>query len=302
MRKLFLFIVTGLLFLLALVALVPQLNANSTTLTLTAPASSPPGSVVDIALHVSGAVDLTAYEFELNIDTTYVTYVDFVSAEFIGQTITCDATTERCALVLGPAGDANRRELGEYSYGNGTAASGTGLLGTIRLQSTGTLGATPVTLNAARISDANANGAQPQAQNTTLLFASPTAITLVDFSAEIQPDGTIRLLWQTATELDNVGFNVYRSATDTFDASSAVQLNAALIPTQAVFGMAHLTNCSTQPLQPAPGITSSKISTLTARARSTARLWSTAPHRLRPPSPVLIVMGCRCGWCSCCWR
>jgi hypothetical protein len=58
---------------------------------------------------------------------------------------------------------------------------------------------------------------------------SPTAVTLASFSAE--PDETdIVITWQTTIEIDNVGFNLYRS-----DAANGPysQLNEALIPSQA---------------------------------------------------------------------
>jgi hypothetical protein len=56
-------------------------------------------------------------------------------------------------------------------------------------------------------------------------WEEPTAVTLVDFTAT--PAGErVTLRWETATEIDNAGFNLYRSSVDT---GPAVRLNAALI-------------------------------------------------------------------------
>ncbi len=67
------------------------------------------------------------------------------------------------------------------------------------------------------------------------LDPDPASVTLVDFSATAQDNG-ILLTWETATEIDNLGFNLYRS---TAVNGAYVRLNGELIPTQnpgAVFG------------------------------------------------------------------
>jgi hypothetical protein len=57
----------------------------------------------------------------------------------------------------------------------------------------------------------------------------PTAITLAAFEAA-QQGGDILVTWETATELDNLGFNVYRSVAQH---GTRIKLNASLIPGQA---------------------------------------------------------------------
>ncbi len=65
-------------------------------------------------------------------------------------------------------------------------------------------------------------------QSCTVTFTSPLAVTLNDFSAQ-QVDDFVRVTWETASELDNRGFNLYRGVSpDGWDR----QLNAALIPSQ----------------------------------------------------------------------
>jgi hypothetical protein len=60
---------------------------------------------------------------------------------------------------------------------------------------------------------------------------APTAVNLVSFTAAPAPDGAaIALEWETATEIDNVGFNLYRAGS--LD-GLRTRLNASLIPSQA---------------------------------------------------------------------
>ena len=61
--------------------------------------------------------------------------------------------------------------------------------------------------------------------------ASPTAVRLESFQAEAQPAaGAIALAWQTAQEIDNRGFNLWRGASPD---GPDQQLNDAIIPSQA---------------------------------------------------------------------
>ncbi|NUO10201.1 MAG: hypothetical protein HUU08_16290 [Candidatus Brocadia sp.] len=59
-----------------------------------------------------------------------------------------------------------------------------------------------------------------------LSYEDPTAVTLVSFTAR-EADGKIILKWDTATEVDNAGFNVYRADSE---GGSYVQINDTLIP------------------------------------------------------------------------
>jgi hypothetical protein len=69
----------------------------------------------------------------------------------------------------------------------------------------------------------------------------PTAVTLVSFEATPQEDGVL-VTWETAIEIDSVGFNLYRSE---LPDGEYVRLNDALIPSQspgAVSGAAYVWN------------------------------------------------------------
>ncbi|MDX9954246.1 MAG: GEVED domain-containing protein [Anaerolineae bacterium] len=77
--------------------------------------------------------------------------------------------------------------------------------------------------------------AEGETEDWYFLPKDPTAVDLARFEAAAQAEG-ILLEWETASELDNLGFNLYRSTELNGD---YIQLNAALIPAQnpgAVFG------------------------------------------------------------------
>lgn len=87
------------------------------------------------------------------------------------------------------------------------------------------------------------NTAQAMALGTQWIYANaqlrldpdPASVSLADFSVMAQENG-ILLTWETATEMDNLGFNLYRS---TAVNGEYRLLNEELIPTQvpgAVFG------------------------------------------------------------------
>ena len=61
------------------------------------------------------------------------------------------------------------------------------------------------------------------------LNPAPTSVALTRFQAKPTRQG-IRVEWETASELDNVGFNLYRSESPD---GPQVQINASLIPSQA---------------------------------------------------------------------
>jgi hypothetical protein len=59
------------------------------------------------------------------------------------------------------------------------------------------------------------------------------AVTLADFGAEPQSEA-VRVYWTTATEIQTLGFNLYRA--DTEDFATAIRINDELIPAQGTGG------------------------------------------------------------------
>ncbi len=78
------------------------------------------------------------------------------------------------------------------------------------------------------LSGVTTTGAILDAQ-AALLGAAPLAVTLADFTAQGETDHIV-VSWETVTETDNLGFNLYRS--ETVD-GARVQVNPALIPAKA---------------------------------------------------------------------
>jgi hypothetical protein len=72
------------------------------------------------------------------------------------------------------------------------------------------------------------NGPLTRTLDVRLQVGKPTAITLVSFEASAS-ESEVRLTWETAAEIDNEGFNIWRS--ETAD-GSYVKLNSSLIPAQ----------------------------------------------------------------------
>jgi len=58
------------------------------------------------------------------------------------------------------------------------------------------------------------------------ISSDPTAVDLIDFHAE-KSDGIVSLFWETATELNNMGFNLYRSTSPDGDRT---RINADMVP------------------------------------------------------------------------
>ena len=57
----------------------------------------------------------------------------------------------------------------------------------------------------------------------------PTAVSLVSFKAKVNGDGSVTLAWETASEVDNAGFNIYRSKRSD---GTYKKVNGKLIPAQ----------------------------------------------------------------------
>lgn len=94
----------------------------------------------------------------------------------------------------------------DNSNGSGGGAGHTGAAG-------GNLGnATSFNSGANPTGTNGTTGAGPLAGSVTLNCLGSLPIKLVNFKAVVQDDNTVRLLWSTATEKNNLGFEVERSA------------------------------------------------------------------------------------------
>ena len=66
----------------------------------------------------------------------------------------------------------------------------------------------------------------PKYYSSTNKQSGATVVTLVSFTANAGDDGSVTLAWETATEVDNAGFNLYRSRRKN---GTYTQINNALI-------------------------------------------------------------------------
>jgi len=67
---------------------------------------------------------------------------------------------------------------------------------------------------------------EPTPSPTPAPTGSPTVITLVSFKARTISGGNVVLTWETAAEIDNAGFNIYRARSE---GGTYTKINSALI-------------------------------------------------------------------------
>lgn len=65
-----------------------------------------------------------------------------------------------------------------------------------------------------------------------LATETPTAVVLESFNVTDQADGTVQIVWETASEINHAGFNIYRRAANSRSAWS--QINTALIASAGI--------------------------------------------------------------------
>ncbi|HSN77670.1 MAG TPA: hypothetical protein VL334_21560 [Anaerolineae bacterium] len=99
------------------------------------------------------------------------------------------------------------------------------IVGTVAAGTTGNLVATATVSTPEGVEDAVSSNNSA----TATVTANPTAVTLAEFSAVQQGDAVL-VTWETASELHNRGFNLYRG---TAAAGPDRQLNSTLIPSQS---------------------------------------------------------------------
>jgi hypothetical protein len=145
------------------------------TLALIGPSTpQPPTGVIDIQVSIAGAVNLAAFEFDLEYDRSLIQVTGIIPQPFLGATASCNPSAARCAVALGPLDRNNTTSVGAYSYGTGSGATGAGVVAILRLQPTGASGTVSLRLSNALIADVAAMPVTPATQDATIVLMAPT--------------------------------------------------------------------------------------------------------------------------------
>lgn len=152
-------------------------------------------------------------------------YVDVTDASSNGGTVTIIFDMTDSGITGYTAGNASYYHLLGRSETTGAFSDVTSTCG-----ATVSTAGDRITFSGVSVSCLGSNFTVGTTDNTNgPLGPAPTAITLASFEAVPQADG-ILVTWETALELDNVGFNLYRSTAVNGD---YIRLNDTLIPSQA---------------------------------------------------------------------
>lgn len=136
------------------------------------PGPQPPDGVIDVAITISGAANLGAFEFDVTYDPAQVEVVNVTTSDLLGRTTACDPQVDRCAVALAPLDRPGAASVGVFSYGAGAGVSGDGTLAVIRLRPTARGGPAALRLEHVLLADDAANSITPTVQDATLLVMS----------------------------------------------------------------------------------------------------------------------------------
>jgi hypothetical protein len=238
-----------------------------------------PGGLLDIEVRVEGVTNLAAFELELDWEPEQVTFTHFTLASFLGNDeATCDAGRGRCAIPLGPlAREPGIERIGAFSYGNGSAASGSGLLATLHFEiNEAAAGTTVIAPLGAFLADTQVNRIVPDASGAMIQIGpvtpSPTATEqpIVTPTASNTPRAT-----QTATAPASATPSTIPSATS----------EASATPTGTSVASATATPTATptsMPTQTASPSATTTLPTATVNPSPTATVGHTQHRRYLP--------------------
>lgn len=186
--------------------------------------TAPAGAEFSVDVVVDGAGQLAGWQAALVFDPAYLQILAITGGGLI-------TSAGRVETILGPWVDSPGRILiGAYTRGQAPGASGSGLLAHVRLRSL-TQGASALALEQVLLTTLDpTNQVDTQAATATgsqIIIEAPVAVSLASFAAHAATDGIV-VTWETASELDNQGFNLYRAADP-----AAPQDLLAFVPSQA---------------------------------------------------------------------
>lgn len=177
---------------------------------------------ITLDLAVEDVANLAAWEVKLSFDPARLEIAQVTPGPFL-------AITGRTVESLQLAPGSRQLSLGGYTYGDLPAVSGAGLLARLTVRGLAA-GQAPITLSGPILAGMDGSGVRPlpvAASGAVVNVTQPLAVALASFQATAQRDG-ILVAWETVSELDNQGFNLYRAADP-----AAPQELLAFIPSQA---------------------------------------------------------------------
>ncbi len=127
--------------------------------------------------------------------------------------------------------DNTAGSLCTYVIGTLVVGGGGQFTYTVQLADPWPIGGSPGVTIVAHITDDGHNGADPTPNNNVSNSATtPTAVTLLYFGVEAVTDSQVTLGWATATEVDHLGFWLYRAAVNDFAQAQTLTFLPAAMP------------------------------------------------------------------------
>lgn len=177
---------------------------------------------ITLDLVVEDVANLAGWEVKLSFDPTLLEITQVAPGPFLAST---DRITESLQLALA----AGQLAIGGYTYGDPEPVSGAGVLAQLTVRGLAA-GQAPITLSDPILAGMDGSGVLSlpvAASGAVVNVTQPLAVALASFQATAQRDA-ILVSWETVSELDNQGFNLYRAADP-----AAPQELLAFIPSQA---------------------------------------------------------------------
>ncbi len=192
----------------------------------------PANEQATVCIYVQDVVDLYGADFELSFPgmVGIATIVDKIEDEEGVQIQPSTAFLKKPWNLLFNSPDSSTGYL-HYLVTQLTDANppktGSGPIACMTFQPVAA-GSFSITFTRHQLSTINGTLIGNTAHTCSVTFVNPTAVTLTRFAAQAKGQG-VYIQWETAQEIDTLGFNLYRSTTAS---GSKTKLNQNLIPTK----------------------------------------------------------------------
>lgn len=163
-------------------------------------------STFTVDLWVDGADHLAGWEARLDFDPAQLEVVQVTAGAFLGS-------SGRAVQILQSTPAAGQLMIGQYSYGEQAAVSGSGVLAQVTLRAL-TAGQSSLTLHDALLANMTGTLVQSSVPASTgeaqVELAAPLAVAIASLQATARREGVL-VTWETVSEVDASGFRLYRA-------------------------------------------------------------------------------------------